>query len=383
MSEKVNIKATHIEAMRLSSLAMKAKDEGRVSDSLSLYSDAFAMEKIVALSLLNQLENEPTRSVIFRSAASLAMKAHLYRDAEQMIGYGIGGNAPTEILEELKNLYEDINFHRHLSLKEELVSTAEFQLSFSGPGIGYGVAPAKQVNERITVVEHLVIRSAERIQGLPYRTKGKPDKNIRDLVTFYLGVPQAASYALKIKLGKIDNLHQISLFESFDPSYDVYSFQKQLINEIVTGIELIEKEDSIALKEMIPDENYLNNFTSLTKALAPDGKIVNQVGFTISREGREKQVSLRKSSYKIHESITIKNDEFDDREELKVKGELRGANSIKNNIRIYISSSKFLTLNVPEGLNDIVKLHWDETVEVTYKKLNKNGLTLISLDKVN
>jgi len=57
-----------------------------------------------AMLLLNDYEIEPTRSVLFRSAACLALDFDDYREAERMIAFGLSGNPPLEILEELREL---------------------------------------------------------------------------------------------------------------------------------------------------------------------------------------------------------------------------------------------------------------------------------------
>ena len=73
---------------------------------------SFELEKKAAMLLVNDYNMEPTRSVLFKGAASLAINAKLYREAEQMIGFALSGNPPIEINEELKNLLLEINARR-------------------------------------------------------------------------------------------------------------------------------------------------------------------------------------------------------------------------------------------------------------------------------
>ena len=51
---------------------------------------------------------EPTRSILFRSAASLAISCEEYVAAEQMICDGLAGSPPPDIRRELRSLYEQI-----------------------------------------------------------------------------------------------------------------------------------------------------------------------------------------------------------------------------------------------------------------------------------
>jgi hypothetical protein len=55
----------------------------------------------------DQLDFEPTRSVLHRSAASLAVECFQLREAEQLIGRALAGNPPPDIVDELRDLLLD------------------------------------------------------------------------------------------------------------------------------------------------------------------------------------------------------------------------------------------------------------------------------------
>jgi len=59
------------------------------------------------------------------------------------------------------------------------------------------------------------------------------------------------------------------------------------------------------LKEKIKDEIYFKNFVGLSKELAPDGKEINLVGLTITRNGKEKKVQFTRLRKDIHSSVFI------------------------------------------------------------------------------
>jgi hypothetical protein len=103
-----NTKETHFKAMALAQEAHLASINGKEKETLSLYEQAFDLEKQAALSLLDKEDIEPTRSVLFRSAAALAKKCHKYREAEKMIAHGLAGNPPDDIATELRLLFDDI-----------------------------------------------------------------------------------------------------------------------------------------------------------------------------------------------------------------------------------------------------------------------------------
>jgi len=113
----------HPKAMDLAEEAFQRLRKGEDGEAKRLFREALALEREAALLLPVSEEAEPSRSILFRSAASLAYNAEEYETAEQLIAHGLSGFPPAEIKEELKNLYEDIEFKRYLphhGLKEQI-----------------------------------------------------------------------------------------------------------------------------------------------------------------------------------------------------------------------------------------------------------------------
>ncbi|MCL4203791.1 MAG: hypothetical protein KJ000_14920 [Pirellulaceae bacterium] len=54
------------------------------------------------------------RSVLHRSAASLALNCEEYRLAEKLLAVGLAGDPPPEIAEEMRDLLEQIYARREL-----------------------------------------------------------------------------------------------------------------------------------------------------------------------------------------------------------------------------------------------------------------------------
>ena len=108
MNKSHQVNQFHQEAMNIAEevfLAQRKKDTAAVKKWASA---AFELEKKAAMLLVNDYDVEPTRSVLFKSAACLAINAQLYREAEQMIGFALSGNPPSEIRLALKNLLVEI-----------------------------------------------------------------------------------------------------------------------------------------------------------------------------------------------------------------------------------------------------------------------------------
>jgi hypothetical protein len=96
--------------------AIVAQAKGNEAESLRLFELAFEAERQAAFHLMTDFEKEPFRSVLFRSAAWLALHCKEYSEAKKMVYFGLAGNAPEAIVEELIDAYDAIE--RELILLE-------------------------------------------------------------------------------------------------------------------------------------------------------------------------------------------------------------------------------------------------------------------------
>jgi hypothetical protein len=379
-----NTQQVHRKAMILAQDAYVSLIKGDEATAFQLYEEAFLLEREAALSLFSDEAKEPTRSVLFRSAATLAMKCKKFREAEKMAALGLAGNPPEEIANELRDLYEDINFFRHLELKETELDSTEFLLSFSGNEVGFGKINSREFLNRYEAIEKLTYRTAERKLNVTYRSGSKVADNIKHLFEPFFSVPKAASFAVVIKLGKQTN--QTELFEN-------KNIQEEVIDEIIDCVQLINKADYVGLRAKINNENYYENFVSLTKVLAPDGDRIKQTGFTIIRNGEQKAVSLQRKQESFKEEISkikaLKNDNESQNESelITIKGVLKVANAKSNQNIIEIVTLKGDVpfkhkIKVSEGLSDVVKMYFEEVVEVVLLKKDAKTYELQGIDKV-
>jgi hypothetical protein len=98
----------HSAAMEKADEAMVARRENRLEDANRLFREALRLESEAAMTLMESLEEEPTRSVLFRSAASLAINGEMPAYAAYLIACGLEGNPPPEIREELRGLLRTV-----------------------------------------------------------------------------------------------------------------------------------------------------------------------------------------------------------------------------------------------------------------------------------
>ena len=79
-----------------------------------MYLQSLQEEREAAYAAHRLQVGEPTESVLYRSAASLAYTIKDYREAERLICMGLAGEPPEEIADELRSLYDTVNLEKSL-----------------------------------------------------------------------------------------------------------------------------------------------------------------------------------------------------------------------------------------------------------------------------
>src|SRR5215469_5895182 len=317
------VKTTHRDAMEQTDLALAARQHGDEVLALRHFHKAYELEAQAAAAYATRLDAEPTRSVLFRSAATLALDCKLLPEAEKLVCTALTGNPPEDIAEELRDLLEQIYFERHLALRGIQLQPDEIQMSIAGKAVGFGIAPTEAFLRRVGNAENLLYRTAERKQGKPYRDRGRRDRSLAENLQLFMTVPRAASFAVTFRVGASQ---QLSLPGLLSPGEDV-------INELVECLELYKSGDEERLHERITEEAYYRNFVSLAQNIAPDGRNVELVGFTAVRSGEPKQVQLTYSPsavppFKDHAQQRPPEDGKPDENTVEVTGTLKFADSI-------------------------------------------------------
>ncbi|GAL94557.1 gll3965 protein [Microcystis aeruginosa NIES-44] len=113
--------------MDLAEAAAVARLRGAIKQATQLTRQAFEQETQAANLIAGVLDAEPTRSVLHRSAASLAIECGELRAAERLIATALSGNPPPEIAEELKDLFIQINLSQYLKRQGIDIDIKELQ----------------------------------------------------------------------------------------------------------------------------------------------------------------------------------------------------------------------------------------------------------------
>ena len=92
--------------MDLAEAALLARRKGQGRKSRKLLRQAFDLEATVATQAVTKGLPEPSRSILLRSAAALALQCEEQTQAEHFAALGLSGTPPTEIAEHLRDLLE-------------------------------------------------------------------------------------------------------------------------------------------------------------------------------------------------------------------------------------------------------------------------------------
>jgi hypothetical protein len=115
MTELINL---HQQAMFFAQDALVATQHKETDKAFALNQKAFELERQVALALVDS-KNEPLRSIILRSAATLALDIGQYRDAEIFISHGLLGTPPEDVHQELLELLDRMKQQKLVKVKNE------------------------------------------------------------------------------------------------------------------------------------------------------------------------------------------------------------------------------------------------------------------------
>lgn len=334
---------------------------GQEENARAFYANAFALEKKAALEIANS-DLEPTRSVLLRSAASLAMQCRAFRDAERLISLALAGSPPDEIADELRDLLEQSNFERHLELRGISLARNEIQLSIAGDDVGYGFAPTNEFVARIEDLKRIIIRTGEMQLGKPFRPAGRPDKSVSGMLeNIYMSVPRAASFAVTVRLGSQETL----------PDFD--DVKERVIEDVVGRFDLLSNGRMSELRELIGDQTYYKNFVDLATRIAPDGQRVKTVGITgfLKETNVVRKVVL--SVPRIEVSQMVAEPTAEGKERVRITGVLGYADSfVKAHGVVKLKDEKGVrhTVYIPlADMEDIVRPMFGKTVEVTGLRL--------------
>ena len=122
------IQDLHRQAMDLAEQADLKKLRGETAQVQELLQQALKLESEAAGMVANDITAEPTRSVLHRSAATLAVECGELSLAERLIARALAGAPPSGIAAELKDLFIQINLRNYLDRQGVTLTEDQLQL---------------------------------------------------------------------------------------------------------------------------------------------------------------------------------------------------------------------------------------------------------------
>lgn len=338
----------HDLAMDLADQGDRHRRAGEHDAAREVFGRALALEREAAL--IEQ--TEPSRGILLRSAAWLALEAEDAREAERLAAVGLGAvELPERVANELRAVMEDARVRIQTKLPPPSM-VASIALHLEGPEIGYGEADPADFLPRVEHLRAMVVRAAERRARQPFRRAGQPKLALRQALKPRLQV-EPGSVIIRLVLG--------------GPQQELWDENAALVDEIIDCFQAIDDPAALALR--IPEADYRENFVALAEALAPDGQRVSTVGLVGATRGRSRApVSLRVVA--PSRRVPLSGDGAGVRE---ITGELRGADETgkTNRIRVVSEDGKATSVVVSDALmEDIVRPFYGDRVRLRVRGQN-------------
>jgi len=344
------VRELHDEAMGLAQLAVVARHQGELERAAALSRKAYELEASAADAVPYKEESEPTRSILYRSAASLAYQCQELGAARRMVAQGLAGYPPPDVQIELEDLFSRIRFDQHLQQRSTVLAERDLEVTMQGSAVGPGVIPYNEFLDRIAQTWSLLDRTVQRLMLRKYQRRGRVARAFRPF-TPALEAPRAGSFSITLKLLQQEGQLPLGLDAG------------RVIDEVLTGVELINQAAEQRRKEQISDEAYRRHFVVMTREIAPDGERINLVG--LSSKGRA--VSLIRQHDEIIPAPAPEEEQKGEgeRRPIQITGQLDYATQRGEEIiGLTTEQGKQFDVVVEEGMDDLVRLAFGRVVEV-------------------
>ena len=338
--------------MDLVDRADRAKARGNTEPSLKLLRQALSYE----MAAIDKLP-EPRGlgwSILLRSAATIALESGNDRVAEKLASTALAGDPHPEVIEEIRDVWERANFHRHLEFTGTRLGSSEVQLSLVGSAAAGGMTYLSELLTRADSFQKLVHRIAQRHIYREYTSK--VPNEVKSGYSVFAAAPKAGSFTIAIKLG---HSPEQASFPGMFGTEDVLS-------EFLDLMELADSSRDQEIQRRISNPHYLQNFVGLGRKLAPDGKRIRQVGFTLVNGEMTRSLSVTTPASRFLPP-KIESRGYSARV-VEASGILRFADASRrrpNRIRLDNADGSHQEILVPQGLmDDIVQPMWNSHVTV-------------------
>ena len=363
----------HSKAMKAYDAALASRRAGDETLFEKNISEALDAEEGAAQDFAKNHGLEPSRSILFRSAATIAMTACAFERALVLASAGLSTNGvPTEVRAELVALVKDANYRLNILQTSNIVIGDEsLLLSLEGGAVGNGMVRQEVLRAKLHSLVTIIQRTTDRIRGLAFS-----DGRARDYsVPLFVSAPKPGSFAIEVRLGDQKQPDIDGLPAAIEP--------EDVLSEVVDCFEDLKEGDLEALKKRIPTSEYLSNFLALGRQLQPDGLAITSVELVGNlRRGQKRVRLITPKVRKPRAKLTG----VDTEERVEVTGLLRVAEKRdegKEMVEIVDSHEKWHKVHVPAALMaDVVRPLWDSPVTITGRRTRGKG-SVIELETID
>jgi hypothetical protein len=280
----------------------------------------------------------------------LAYQGKRFEVALNLIAKGLSGYPPIQVREELKTLWGQVNFEEHAREQRLILTPEDLQISLQGNAVAVGMVFYDEFLKRIQALYSIVSRTVQRKLRREYQRTGRPAGMYR-YFTPALSVPRPGSFAITLRL-LLPQQYQTMMFLS----------AAAVIDEVLAGVEYINRGDIDGLRQVIEGEAYYLNFVTQARTMAPDGENISLVGLSSTK----KSVGLTRTHKDIAVVAKLGIPDEERFRPIKLRGVLDYAKSRgKDIVGLTRDDGKAFSIHVRAGMDDLVRSYFDERVSVT------------------
>ncbi len=365
MTSKVQtVSQLHDEAMEFSDQSFVARRLGDHKEFLRLSSLAYERESKAA-DLMAGEDVEPTRSILHRSAATLAFRCQEYDRAKRLAYRALAGNPPSDIEWELNDLLCTVR------LEEAGIRLGKEQLQFSlqGGEVGYGKAAISELTSRIPSIRSMLQITAKSYYHRLSDATGAIADGFSEIPIFIDGF-SPGSFIVSLRIG-IPIQRELPGFERFE----------NIVEPFLENLSLLDKGEFYELQKELDDPNAYLGFVKAARKLAPDGNRVDSVKFQASVHDQLKMVSINVTQRYLEdvpmpepsaEQEALNGYQVTD-SDLQKEGVLKVADALVNTECVLVTDDNVKwDIEGPEDvLDDIVRTYFKRRVAISGKQMKK------------
>ena len=347
----------HHDAMARVDDALAARRAGDHPRAREGFAQALVWERRAAEVELTQ----PSRSILFRSAAWLALEAEDAAEAERLAACGLADrDVPERIKGELRAVAEEARLRRPLPPP---TAVSSLTLHRNAPEVGFGGADTADVDPRVAAVKHLVVRTAERRTGRAFRARGAPASALLRQLQPRVGYA-AGSVVVQIPLG--------------GSRPELWDDNGAIVDDVRRGLAAFAQGGEEALTPRIADPTYRENVGNLALQRSPDGARVTSVDvLAATARGPLPVVHLRRPPVVVRAERRSSGAR-------ELVGELRAADETqaKNTIQVQDDHGAVHRVRVRDAvMEDIVRPFYGARVRVVVRQRGRD-LELVGLPEM-